>query len=121
MRELLAATKALGDESRLRILRLVMEREICVCQIIETMRLAPSTVSKHLLLLKQAGFLESRKRGRWIHYRVAEVDKDSLVAAALTLVKKALRRDRRVGDDLTALKRVLALDREALCRKQAGR
>jgi len=58
LKNFIRITKVLADESRVRILRLVMEKELCVCQIIETIQLAPSTVSKHLLLLNQAGLVD---------------------------------------------------------------
>lgn len=64
-------TKALGDVQRLRILSLLERGELCVCQIIEVLGLAPSTVSKHLSLLSAAGLLEMRKEGRWAYYRLA--------------------------------------------------
>jgi len=46
--------------------------ELCACQIIEMLGLAPSTVSKHMSILRQAGLVETRKEGRWIYYRLAE-------------------------------------------------
>lgn len=67
-------TKALGDMQRLRILSLLEGGELCVCQLIEVLGLAPSTVSKHLSLLSVAGLLEMRKEGRWAYYRLASRD-----------------------------------------------
>lgn len=119
--DFVTATKALADRSRVRVLRLLMERELCVCQVIETIRLAPSTVSKHLLLLKRAGLVDSRKSGRWIHYRLAAAARGSVAADALALVRKGLRGDPRVQGDLRRLQRVLRCDPEVLCRKQAAR
>ena len=49
-------------------------RELCVCQIVELLGLAPSTVSKHLAILKQARLVDSRKEGRWMFYRLADED-----------------------------------------------
>lgn len=67
--ELARLFQALSDANRLRILDMVRGDELCVCQIVSVLKLAPSTVSKHLAILEDAGLLESRKEGRWIHYR----------------------------------------------------
>jgi len=72
MREILSITKALGDETRVRALLSVKDGELCLCQIIEVLGLAPSTVSKHMNVLQQAGLVQRRKRGKWHFYRLAE-------------------------------------------------
>jgi DNA-binding transcriptional ArsR family regulator len=64
-------TKTLSDENRIRILMaLHANDELCVCNINELLELAPSTVSKHLFLLKNARLVKSRKDGRWMYYRL---------------------------------------------------
>ena len=63
MREFMTVIKALAEENRVRVVLALRERELCVCQIVELLGLAPSTVSKHLSILYQAGLLESRKDG----------------------------------------------------------
>jgi DNA-binding transcriptional ArsR family regulator len=60
-------TKALADETRVRTLLSLRQGELCVCQITELFGLAPSTVSKHLSILFQAGLVDSRKDGRWMY------------------------------------------------------
>ena len=74
MRDLMAVIKALADENRVRILMALGPGELCVCQIVELLGLAPSTVSKHMAILKQARLVDSRKEGRWMFYRLAEDD-----------------------------------------------
>ena len=59
-------TEALADENRVRILMALDQRELCVCQIIDLLQLSPSTVSKHLSILRNARLINSRKAGRWI-------------------------------------------------------
>ena len=71
MREFMSITKALADENRVRMLLALRDGELCVCQITELFGLAPSTISKHLSILYQAGLVESRKEGRWIYYSPA--------------------------------------------------
>ena len=71
MKEFMGVAKALADDNRTRALMCLRDGELCVCQIIELLQLAPSTVSKHLDILHRAGLIESRKEGRWIYYRLA--------------------------------------------------
>jgi ArsR family transcriptional regulator len=72
MDQFLAITKALSDEPRVRALLALREGELCLCQVIELLDLAPSTVSKHMSLLKQAGLVQQRKAGRWHYYRLPD-------------------------------------------------
>lgn len=67
-----AITKALADENRVRILLALCRAEMSACQIIELVRLAPSTVSKHMSILLRAGLVHARKDGRWVYYRLAD-------------------------------------------------
>src|SRR5512136_2032622 len=68
MREVLAITNALADESRVRALIALTRGQLCVCQIAEFLQLAPSTVSRHLSILRQVVLVEYEKRGRWMYY-----------------------------------------------------
>jgi len=72
MKTLVRMIKALADENRLRIALMLKGRELCVCQITAALKLAPSTVSKHISLLEQAGLVETRKKGRWVHCRLPD-------------------------------------------------
>ncbi|PKL52030.1 MAG: ArsR family transcriptional regulator [Nitrospira bacterium HGW-Nitrospira-1] len=74
MEVLLNIFKALSDETRLRILKLLENGELCVCDIVAAMEMSQPKVSFHLNVLKEAGFLKDRKQGRWIHYRLDESD-----------------------------------------------
>ena len=71
MRELLAVMKALADPSRLRIVAALRGREFCLCQIVELVGLATSTVSRHMSILEQARLVDARKDGRWTYFRLA--------------------------------------------------
>lgn len=66
--------KALGDETRLRILALLAERELCVCEILAVLELPQSTVSRHLAILRRAGWVLDRRQGSWMYYRLVEGD-----------------------------------------------
>jgi len=70
MKEILKAAKALGDRNRLLALKALEGRELCVCQLIKLLRLAPSTVSKHMSILADAQLVLGRKQGKWMYYRL---------------------------------------------------
>lgn len=118
MRELLAAIKALADESRLRVVRALQGRELCLCQIVELLGLATSTVSRHMSILHQARLVESRKEGRWTYFRLDE-NAPKEVAATLEAAISGLSRDPVAREDNRRLREILQLDPEALCRSQS--
>lgn len=74
MEEVLVLFKALSDETRLRILKLLGHTELCVCDIVAALDMVQPKVSFHLGVLKAAGFLQDRKEGRWTHYRLDDAD-----------------------------------------------
>jgi len=118
MRDLMAVVKALSDENRTRIVMALRGRELCVCQIVELLQLAPSTVSKHMSILKQARLAESRKDGRWIYYRLADRDVPTEVTQAVAMVSDSLANDPAIREDARRLKQILKIDPETLCRQQ---
>jgi ArsR family transcriptional regulator, arsenate/arsenite/antimonite-responsive transcriptional repressor len=118
VREVMAVIKALADETRLRILLSLSGGELCVCQIVELIGLAPSTVSKHLSILKQACLVDGRKEGRWMFYRLAEEDASIEARRIAALVSELLSSDPPVRDDAKRLKQILKMDRDELCQKQ---
>ena len=72
---------ALADATRLRILGVLADGEVCVCHIHEALRLPQPTVSRHLAHLRRAGLVKTRRDGLWIHYRLSEVADPSARAA----------------------------------------
>ena len=68
MEKILYLFKALSDETRLRILKLLEDGELCVCDITAALEMNQPNVSFHLAILKEAGFIKDRKKGRWNHY-----------------------------------------------------
>jgi DNA-binding transcriptional ArsR family regulator len=87
LRELEAALKAAGDPTRTRILKLLEGGPLCVCQVQAVLGLAPSTVSKHLTLLRAAGLVTDRRDGRWIHYGLAVTGRDHPARGVLALLR----------------------------------
>ena len=118
MRELMAVLKALADENRVRILMSLVPKELCVCQVVELLGLAPSTVSKHMTILKQARLVDSRKEGRWMFYRLAEEDASVEAKEMTALICRLVADDPQRRDDAKRMKQILKMDRDELCRKQ---
>jgi ArsR family transcriptional regulator len=107
--------KALADRNRLRILMALHGGELCVCQIVELLRLAPSTVSKHLYILKQAGLIDSSKKGRWVYYRINRRSPNKAIRKVLVWLKDSLAGDAAISQDRKMLKKILKEDPEQLC------
>ena len=118
MKSILQITKALADRQRIRMLLLLQGRELCVCQIIAVINLAPSTISKHLSILSMAGLVEHRKEGRWAYYRLHGGSTDSVIRSVLQWIEKSLRRDEVIAKDAKKLEKVLQCNPELLCRQQ---
>lgn len=108
MRDFVAITKALADEKRLRMLLALRGRELCLCQLVALVELAPSTTSKHMSILRQAGLVEARKSGRWVYYRLAEDSGTPVVRNALAWVKDSLINDPSIRADGERLRDILA-------------
>ncbi len=83
MQELIKASKALSDETRLRILSILLERECCVCEVMQALEISQSRASRNLGILEDTGFLTARRDGAWVLYSVKAHGTDSL-AASLT-------------------------------------
>jgi DNA-binding transcriptional ArsR family regulator len=118
MREFMAITKALSDPNRARILLALRRGELCVCQITELFSLAPSTISKHLSILQQAGLILSRKSERWVYYRLPDKSAPVVVSEAFDWAKKSLGKSDEAIADAKRLKKILKMDLKEICRRQ---
>jgi len=114
MNEFVRIAKALADESRARAVVALADGELCLCQIIELLALSPSTVSKHMSVLHQAGLVERRKEGRWHYYRLAKRSDSKVVRDALRWTLRSLEDEQIIIADAEALCCVRAMDREEL-------
>jgi len=74
MNDLVTIFKALSDETRLRIIKLLEQGELCVCDITAALNMVQPKVSFHLSALKEVGFIKDRKQGKWIHYSLKDAD-----------------------------------------------
>jgi len=74
MENVLTIFKALSEETRLRIIKLLEQGELCVCDIVAALDLIQPKISFHLAVLKEAGLIKDRKQGKWVHYKIDDSD-----------------------------------------------
>jgi len=117
----MAIARALSDPGRVRILLVLRRRELCVCQITELFGFDPSTMSKHLSILHHAGLIQSRKTGRWVHYRLPDDPVPPAIREALDWVKKFPGRTAGARTDTRHLDKILKMDVSEICRRQCCR
>jgi len=105
--------KALSDLSRLRILKALEIKMFCVCEIRELLNLANSTVSQHLKILKQSGFIIEEKEGKWVNYKINVNPKDKRVSSIIANLDFWINDKNIIVKDLKTVKK---LNREIICK-----
>ncbi|OPX23252.1 MAG: hypothetical protein B1H03_02370 [Planctomycetales bacterium 4484_113] len=114
--ELVVILKALADESRLRILRALTHRSLCVCELAAFLGLAMSTVSEHLSVLHDAGLVRSVRAGTWVNYFLAELEEGDPRKLLLRLVEQMTGEKEQWKQELARLHRI---DRRKILGKPA--
>lgn len=104
--------KALSDPNRVRVIKLLGTRELCVCELRQLIGLAQSTVSKHLKILEEAGLVTYRKDGSWIIYRLSQGEESDYAKMMLKNIEGWLTDDQQLQEMLARLPRI---DREKNC------
>ena len=94
--------RALADPTRLRLLNLIADREICVCYFVEILGLSQPKISRHLAYLRRAGIVASRRQGKWMHYRLA-LPKESAARGILLATLQHLSKQTEMQRDLRRL------------------
>ncbi len=120
MEEVLNILKALSEETRLRVLKLLQQGELCVCDIVAALETSQPKISFHLNVLKEAGLIKDRKQGRWIHYRIDESDmfrRFLVLSLVEKLTDKAIDEDRKRLDMWIKSKAAKALPSSCECRE----
>ena len=105
MRELVKALKALSDETRLRILNLLLERECCVCEVMQALDISQTRASRNLNALYDAGFLKMRKDGLWSLYSIDRQGMEECYSGLVDAVRKALDNNKLINIDRERLKK----------------
>lgn len=104
MKKTIRIAKALTDPNRLRALAALRQGELCVCQLIELLGLVPSTVSKHMSILRDAELVEGEKRGKWMYYSLPPKKSNPAVSAILKWVIDQIENDSVVMRDGCAIR-----------------
>ncbi len=115
MREFIKVMKALSDPQRVKIVKMLGIKELCVCELQEALGIAQPTVSKHLKILEEAGLVEKHKDGLWVNYRLSDGKSSPYAATMLGNLKHWLNEDPEVKD---LMQKVPTLNREVICKKQ---
>jgi ArsR family transcriptional regulator len=113
MKKLTKAFKALSDSNRIRILKMLEVRPLCVCEITEVLGLATSTVSKHLSILRDAEFILDKKDGKWVNYYLNDKEDNEYINKLSQLLKSFLIHDDIIKKDGQSLNH---MDRNQICR-----
>ena len=94
--------RALADRTRLRLLNLMGDDEVCVCFLVEALKLTQPKISRHLAYLRRAGIVAARRDGKWMHYRLSS-PADSRAAEILAAVRAGLAQDAAMQSDRSRL------------------
>jgi len=94
--------RALADRTRLRLLNLIADKEICVCYFVEILKISQPKISRHLAYLRRAGIVAARRQGRWMHYRLV-APRDAVASAILKETLAHLRQTPDMQGDLEKL------------------
>jgi ArsR family transcriptional regulator, arsenate/arsenite/antimonite-responsive transcriptional repressor len=115
MDELIRIFEILGDETRLRIIKILLEKEsLCVCEIMQVLGTSQTRVSKHLRILKDAGLVKSKKKGLWVHYSISK-NSSKNIKEILLFLKQILNDDRILINDKKRLAKAVKLS-ECKCK-----
>ncbi|MFP4476655.1 MAG: metalloregulator ArsR/SmtB family transcription factor [Desulfatibacillaceae bacterium] len=117
MKEFIKVMKALSDPGRVRIMKMLQRRVLCVCEIQEALGVAQSTASKHLKVLEEAGLITSRKDGLWVNYMLSDGSSSPYAATLVGNLRHWLEED---GDVAPLLERLPGIRREDICGRGGG-
>jgi ArsR family transcriptional regulator len=95
--------RALADPTRLRLLNLIANKEICVCYFVEILHVSQPKISRHLAYLRRVGIVSARRQGRWMHYRLVVTPRDVAASAILKETLAHLRQVPEMQKDLAKL------------------
>jgi ArsR family transcriptional regulator, arsenate/arsenite/antimonite-responsive transcriptional repressor len=106
--------KALSDGNRLRILKMLQKKSLCVCEITAILKLSASTVSNHLSILKDCNLIIEEKSGKWVNYMINQKPEQSLDSSLLSLFNYWFEDDPIIHSDR---EKITTVNRRELCKK----
>lgn len=116
MRHMARLLRALADHTRLRVIRLLLREELCVCELVDALRIPQYKISRHLSTLRAVGLVEARRNGRWMYYSIGRrAGLKSLQQDLLKTVDVHLDGTPEARRDDACLRRRLALRRAGCC------
>ncbi len=107
MRAFVESFKALSDETRIRILKLLLERECCVCEVMQALDISQSRASRNLGILQHAGFIKARRDGLWVVYSIDDKGMSVYSEALIGVVRNSLDEDETMSLDRERLKQAV--------------
>ena len=114
MKDFIRVMKALSDANRVKILKLLQHKELCVCEIQAALEVAQPTVSRHLKVLEVAGLVTYQKDGLWVNYRLAAGDNSPYASNLLGNLRHWLQGDPEIKN---LVERLPTIDREEVCNR----
>jgi len=114
MKEFIKVMKALSDPSRVKILKILQQRVLCVCETQAALGLAQPTISKHFKILEDAGLVARKKEGLWVNYQLADGSRSPYAATLLGNLKHWLTDEQEVNE---LLGRLPTIRREEICKQ----
>ncbi len=114
MNHFVKVMKALSDSNRVKIVKMLQYKKMCVCELQAALKIAQPTVSKHLKVLENAGFVDCNKNGLWVNYYLSDGISSPYVASLLGNLKHWLEDD---PDVAAIIERLPDIRREEICRK----
>ena len=114
MKTFVKVMKALSDVNRVKIMKMLQRKTMCVCEIRASLNIAQPSASKHLKILEDAGLVESRKDGLWVNYFLTEGAESPYAAALLGNLRHWLEQDSEI---LQLMEKLPTIRREEVCRQ----
>jgi ArsR family transcriptional regulator len=113
MKDFAKVMKALSDPNRIKIIKMLQHKTMCVCEMQEALQVAQPTVSKHLKLLEDAGLVTFEKDGTWVNYHLADGANSPYVASLLGNLRHWLEDDTQIAD---LINKIPSIRRENICK-----
>jgi len=113
MKTFVKVMKALSDPNRIKIVKLLQQKVMCVCELRSALKISQPSVSKHLKILEEAGLVDYQKDGLWVNYYLSDGHHSPYAASLMGNIKHWLNDDPQVAD---LIKKVPSLNREEICK-----
>jgi len=115
MKKIASIFKALSDDTRLRVIKLLQERELCVCELMQVLEMSQPRISRHMSVLKNAGLVEDRREGKWIHYSLRKKSPEKAIKIILDSMAVLANDEVVVKADKKKLKKAVRLGEIKTC------